>query len=130
MRAVCIGCTLVASFALTTACADLSSGPAIVPSGAAAAAVEQAVGLRLRRSAPADSSALLNLSATYTSATHERSVVVLVFDSSLATSQATGTLPAASLPGTIIVRYRNVLVLYSGRDADERARAIGAALKG
>jgi hypothetical protein len=130
MRAVCIGCTLLASFAVVAACADLSSRSAVVSSRAAAAAVEQAVGLRLRRSVQADSPALLNLSAAYTSATRERSVLVLVFDSSVATSQATGTPPAGALPGTIIVRYRNVLVLYSGRDAGQRARAIGAALKG
>lgn len=130
MPTVSIGSTLLASFALVAGCAGLSSQPSTVPSQSAADAVEQAVDLRLRRSADADDPALFNLSAAFTSVTRERSVLVLVFDSSVATSQATGTPPTVSLPGMVIVRYRNVLVLYSGRDAGQRARGISAALEG
>jgi hypothetical protein len=129
MPIVVIGSTLLASFVLVAGCAGVSSQPDTVPSRSAAAAVEEAVGLRLRRSAQADDPALFNLSAAYTSATHDRSVLVLVFDSSVATTQATGTPPIVSLPGMVIVRYRNVLVLYSAPDARPRARAIAAALE-
>jgi hypothetical protein len=55
-------------------------------------------------------------------------VLVLVFDSPLATRQATGG-DAAALPGAITVRDRNVVVFYRGPDGAARRKPIAKALR-
>lgn len=112
---------------LLTGC-GLPAPPPVISAGSAGKAVGRALGLQLKEVPSPDTPALANVLATLTSPVGSRTALVIVFDSSLATEQATRTDQRYALPGVNIVRVRNVVVLYHGPDAVSRRRRLLSAL--
>jgi hypothetical protein len=125
-----------AGLVLATAVAAGASGCAALPAEPDRAAPEsvrgglqRSTGIRLAEARPpAFSGNLPNVEATYFGGDERASLLVLVFDSPKATAQPLGRgfrIP----PGTVLIRRRNVVVLYTRRAGEpDRAPAIGRAV--
>jgi len=106
----CVAASLLSAL-LATAC-SLPSQPAFINPGSAQRIAEHTFGLPLRQLSQPDTPSLANIVATYSGSRNRTRVIVIVFDSALATRQLTGGTSTAVTGSQTLVRSDNVVLMY------------------
>lgn len=91
---------------------------------------EQALGFRLSRVPPVNSSNAANLEASYAGRQGRRAATLLVFDGPRAVRQVLGTVATQRSDPVVVLSVRNVVVIYSDAGGPGPPVALARALRG